>query len=195
MKKYNKAALTFWTENKDVKHIIPPSSTTEFPEGWDVHSQLHNTIGKESVVELGCGYGRLAAAFAPDQYHGFDINPSAINQANERLPTHNFNLYEIGAELPNADWLLIYTVLLHVSDNDVKPMLTTITKNCNKIFLAEIMHRGPRRDPRPGKPPVFNREQEEYVQMGREIGFELTASIKKPWRGIQNRFSILTFER
>ena len=195
MKKYDKNVLKFWTENTDVKHIIPPSSTTEFPEGWDVHSYLRNIVGEENVVELGCGYGRIAAGFTSNQYRGFDVNPSAIAQAEEQLPEHNFSLYEIGTELPPTEWLLVYTVLLHVSDDDIVATIATITKNCDKVLIAEIMHRGPRQPPRPGKPPVFNREQEEYIQMFKNVGFKLTSSTKKPWRGISNRFSILTFEK
>jgi len=193
--KYNEQALQFWTQNKKVMHIIPPSSTSDFPEGWDVQTFLKTIIGDESVVEVGCGYGRLVDKFDPSQYKGVDINPSAVAMAQERHPEYQFSVYTLGDNLPTSDWLLLYTVLLHVSNDDIADFLGQITSNCSKVIISEIMYQSPGKPPRPGKPPVWNRTEETYVSLLGAVGFHLTSSVKNSWRDVENRITTLTFEK
>lgn len=198
MNNYNKQVLDFWQNNDKVEHIIPPNAERRgivFPEDWSVIETLHNTIGDHSVVEVGCGYGRLVKAFTPEQYTGFDINPHAVEKARKSNSDYNFNTYEPFQELPPSDWVLAYTVLLHVSDADILPMLETITRNCSKVFLAEIMVQVERKQPRPGKPPVFNRAPAIYENLFNRVGFHLVTHEKKGWYKNKKQIDIMTFER
>ena len=67
--------------------------------------------GTGTVVEFGCGDGRLAEFFDPQKYYGWDINPAAIDAARQGQPRHTF-----GYQPREADIALAYTVLLHVPD-------------------------------------------------------------------------------
>lgn len=193
--KYNKDAFEFWRKNKKVVHIIPPNSKTDFPEGWDVPTFLKHVVQDESIVEFGCGYGRLIDKFDPQQYKGFDLNPSAVAKAMKLHPNYNFFVYEIGDKLPPSAWVMAYTVLLHVSDDDIDDILDTITANCSKVIISEIMERRARRPLRAGKPPVWNREKEDYVALMKARGFHLTNTYSKAWRDVKDRLTILVFER
>lgn len=195
--KYDSTTYKFWTNNKRVNHIIPPDfevAGIKFPEGWDVLEMLKETIGDESVVEIGCGYGRLVGAFAPTQYKGFDINPHAIKKAKKDYPSYNFGVFDLKT-LPASIWVLLYTVLLHVSDNDIDMFLKTVTSKCSKIFLGEIMKETIRKLPKRGKPPVFNRTSANYVEIFKKFNFKPTLEEKKAWHNDPSKFNIMVLEK
>lgn len=53
----------------------------------------------DSVLDAGCGYGRLAECFDPEQYIGVDFSPDFIALAQKLYPTHVFIQADLG-ELP-----------------------------------------------------------------------------------------------
>jgi len=194
---YDKNTYAYWAKNKNVTNIIPQKFEKEgvqFPEGWDVLAKLKETMGYESVVEVGCGYGRLVDAFTPTQYKGFDINPYAIEKAKKRHPNYDFELFDLKT-LPASTWVLLYTVLLHVSDNDIDSFLETITSKCSKIFLAEIMKETVRKPPKPGKPPVFNRTSDSYIKIFHKFNFRVILEQKKAWYIDPTKFTIMVLEK
>lgn len=119
----------FWKQN-GLRHITPRNM--ENPEGWDVWSYLGELVGPRSVMEVGCGRGRLARAFSPDQYLGVDINEKALKKARQDNPGYQFAL-----EQSHADVALLYTVLLHISDE----RLPEFKIDADEIIVAEIMGR------------------------------------------------------
>lgn len=140
----------FW-RREGLRHLTPAGK--ENPEGWDVWSFLGD-LAVGSVVEIGCGTGRLCRAFPPDRYLGTDINPAALARAAEAHPDYSFELYAG----QSGDTALLYTVLLHIRDEDLPGFVSKI--RADRVILAEVMGRKWRRK---GNPPVFNREPEEYV--------------------------------
>src|SRR5690606_9750276 len=60
-----------------------------------------------------------------------------------------------------ADTWLAWTVLLHVPDDEL-PALLARTASYGRVVIGEVMGRRWRR---PGDPPVFNREADEYVEL------------------------------
>lgn len=116
-----------------------------------------------TVCEIGCGAGRVASLFTPDIYIGTDINPVAIAQAKERLPSHDFRVVQFDDPYPKADIGLFYTVLLHIPDEFVQE---TINK-CNVfryVVVFESMDRSLRK-------LDFQRSKEDYVNLFRTAGF------------------------
>lgn len=190
----------FWiSEGKD--HIIPATGT-EFPEGFDVGEVLRRFIEPgQSVIEFGCGVGRIARFFEPAQYLGIDINPGAVAAARARNPRHQHRIWDIGYALPRTDTVLIYTVLLHVSDDAIASILKTVVDSADIVIIAEIMDSRWRRE---GNPPVFNRDTEEYCRLMNELGYYLASHEKhayarydtEPWNvGRDSRISFLKFVR
>lgn len=143
----------YWENNKTLEHITPAG--IEWPEADLPESLLRACKG--SVFEFGCGYGRLAQLFTPKQYTGYDINPAALAEARRRLPEHQF-----GAEWAGADTFIAYTVFLHIPDDEIRGVIEQAKANYDRIVIGEIMGRQWRR---PGNPPVFNRDLQEYADL------------------------------
>jgi len=149
----NQSPAEYWQNNKQLEHITPPGE--EFPEIGLRDALLQACIG--NVFEFGCGYGRLAQFFSHQRYTGYDINRHAIEKARHNLPKHIF-----GNEWVDADTFLAYTVLLHIPDNEIEFVLNHAKRKYSRIVIGEMMGREWRR---PGNPPVFNRDQQDYVDL------------------------------
>jgi len=160
-------------------HHIKPEIGKEYPEGFDVEEWLRAAIGSDyPLLEIGCGVGRIAKLFKPHEYIGVDINPTAIASAKASLPEHDLRLIDDGMEYPRSSAALLYTVLLHVSDKEVKRLLRNVSKSTDTIIIAELMDRRWRRD---GNPPVFCRDAEDYILMMQRLGYALSYASKKPY--------------
>jgi SAM-dependent methyltransferase len=167
----------------------------EFPEGWDVRDYLVEVIGGETVNEVGCGPGRLAGKFNPGLYHGWDICPGALEAAREACPGYTFREYELSRGLIPSTWVLFYTVLLHVHDDDILEFLKETTARCKKVLIGEILGREWRRPF--GSPPAFNREEGKYIELMADAGFEHARTDTRPYKRYGNgvEVSFLVFSR
>ena len=201
---WRSAEEAFWI-TQGVDHIIPEVGTP-FPEGFDVGAVLHRMLGAESsVLEFGCGVGRIAGLFEAERYFGVDINPNAVAAARRRNPQHTIRLWDKGQVLPSCGALLIYTVLLHISDKELKPLLSAklggLLLGQPVVVLAELMDSRWRRG---GDPPVFNRDPETYIALMAEEGYEFVSFEKhayvrydkEPWNvGRDSRITFLKFAK
>lgn len=176
-------SAAFW-QREGLKYITPAGKDN--PEGWDVWSFLRE-LAVGSVLEIGCGTGRLCRAFDPGQYVGVDINEDALDIARSRNAGYTFEQYAG----QSADTALLYTVLLHVSDEDLPALIEDI--HADRVIVAEVMGRKWRR---PGNPPVFNREAKEYINAFEAAGFEYAAMHVKPYAHYPGAvITFLVFER
>lgn len=145
-------AARFWRTNTSLRDITP--SGERFPEVGLFDALDAACTGV--VFEFGCGPGRLAPAFDPSLYAGYDINPTAIQVARRSYPEHTFS-----DQWAPGDTFLAWTVMLHIPDDEIQALIDK-AKAYPRVVIAEVMGRKWRR---PGDPPVFNREAEEYEQM------------------------------
>jgi SAM-dependent methyltransferase len=188
MHNYNKKIIKFWL-NDNLNNITPKK--IRYPEGWDVCERLNKLYGREKVVEVGCGYGRLAPAFDPENYIGFDINTRCIESAVQLNPDYTFKSYKLGTDLPKSSLVLFYTVLLHVDDNDILPFLKITTLNTNKVLIAEILGKHWR-----GWEYAFNREESDYQELLNQCGFEQSSKLEFDYQYYENtKISFLLFEK
>ena len=70
-----------------LRNIVPPNHG-EHPEGWDpttVVREIVAPLNASRVLDFGCGYGRLSAAFDRDAYIGIDLSPQHVTTATQRL--------------------------------------------------------------------------------------------------------------
>jgi SAM-dependent methyltransferase len=163
------SAAEFWASQNGVRHITPQGKPN--PEGAWLGQYLSDVASHGRVLEFGCGPGRISCGFDPESYIGVDINPRAIEYARERNPAHRFEV--VGDELPDADVCLFHTVLMHIPDEDLVPLLKRI--RAPVIYVSEMLGRHRRRE---GDPPVFNREIEDYEDAFGAIGYGLI-SVKR----------------
>ena len=185
----------FWKNNSLAN--IKPNTGEEFPEGWDVVEFFKNFRTVEQygeVTEIGCGYGRLCKAFDSEYYVGLDISEDALDLARKLNPNYEFEIIpeeRLDRPFPHSRTKLLYTVLLHQSDEDISETIKKLCETTRRIIVAEICGRKWRRK---GNPPVFNREVEEYVHMFNEHGKHSFNIINKPYkRYAETDISIMVF--
>lgn len=74
-----------------------------------------------SVLDLGCGYGRIAGPFLENgwSYTGIDVSPDALKQAREQHPDGKFSQHDLLAWQPERryDMVLALYVLVHFVDD------------------------------------------------------------------------------
>jgi len=176
MKKlYNEKVLNFWRE-KGENFLFPNSNQAirneSIREAKFSRKFFREMVNGGSVIEMGCGNGRIAEAFISKQYKGYDVNPTVISEAKKLFPNFSFNLYTPFDTIPSSDWVIVHTVLLHVSDEDIDEFLDVITSNSRNVIISEIMSREFRGD-EDSVPPVFNRDKDEYIKMMLDRNFLL----------------------
>ena len=87
----------------------------------------NSSIGPDSrVIDVGCGPGTNATAFAPRGYVGADLSPEYIASARDRYPEHQFEVWDITKPAPNLgsfNVALINSVFHHLSDEETVAVL------------------------------------------------------------------------
>lgn len=166
----------YWT-TAGLDHIVP-EGFGEFPEGFDVKGVLKDLvdeIGYKSVLDYGCGFGRLCESFDPQKYLGVDLNVQAIEEAKKRYSGYRFE--PLGSHPVSTDICLSYSVFLHMTDSEINQALKKMW--CKWVIVAEILGREWRRD---GLPPVYNRDLSDYVHLFRSHDLVMHKHIQKPYK-------------
>lgn len=157
----------FWEEN-GLANIIPFREGAEFPDGPEPLDALVHMVGGDSVLEFGCGRGRLAPLFDERAYHGVDISQKSLDVAGKACPAHKFSRIEAYGALPHADVAFAYTVLHHIPDETVELAVERLCEAAPRVIIAEVM------DPRfrhENMPPCLNRSRSEYAEMFSWFGY------------------------
>ena len=177
-------SVTYWRSPEGLRHITP--GRQEWPEGRDFPHWLAAKM-PWPVLELGCGTGRLAEGWVPGSYIGVDVSPYALKLAHEGWPDHDFRLIAEHEDPPAAEAAFAHTVLLHVPDAELPAAARRLAAAAPVVFVSEIMGRKWRRA---GKPPVFNREPEEYVDAFEAAGM----CADRHWELPYARYGGVTFD-
>jgi len=88
----------------------------------------------DRVLDVGCGYGRLASRLQNADYVGIDISPKYVDYANRHFG--NFGQFICGditkdseiEHLGKFDVVTIIGVLHHLSDNDCRTLLSSVKR-------------------------------------------------------------------
>lgn len=74
--------------------------------------EISEIVGNDSVLELGCGAGRMAPCFNPDKYLGIDINSRDIDYARVNHPEYKFEVADlVKYDIGDYDWVFTWTTL------------------------------------------------------------------------------------
>lgn len=173
----------YWTSD-DMNNVIPLNHG-QTPEGFDpkeILRKLTEEISFDSVLDFGCGYGRISQTFPAEKYTGIDLNPNALKKARENNPGYKYEETFVNAQsYPVSDLTYAYTVFLHLDDETLENILSKLSNTTGKYFIiAEIL----------GKewanmgqsiPPTYCREKEEYESLMKKQGFELIKEMDLPY--------------
>ena len=169
--------VEFW-QNDGLRNIVPPSSA--MPAGYDEAAflkRLRPALEADTVVEIGCGYGRLASAFPSTHYVGLDVNAKAIQEARKNLPEYSFEVIDFDGPYPRADLYLAYTVFLHIDDKHIVDIARALSNACRKLLIVEILDPNFRQVP--STVPNFVRSRTDYERMF--FAFDLEFEIRRSY--------------
>jgi len=115
-----------WWIQDGLQNIIPQGYGV-YAEGWDFCHEvqqflLKHRLENQSVLDLGCGIGRLTPGFNSEKYIGVDLNPNAIQEARKLNPHYTFQEVDVNSEYPLADITFAYTVFNHLDADTIKSM-------------------------------------------------------------------------
>lgn len=140
--------LGFWKERiiKAVKEHYSVYITSE--NDWKRINEAHKVIIEkeikqgESVLDAGCGYGRMSVYF--DNYHGIDFSPDFIEKAKGKYPDKTFsveNLKALSFKDKSFDWGIMVSIKRMVQDNlgelEWKKMEKEMKRVCKKVLILE----------------------------------------------------------
>ena len=171
----------FWIDD-NLQNIARENS--EVQGDWEIIpylTELQKELGCKTVVDYGCGWGRLAPAFNPSTYLGVDLNPHAIKSAQRRYPKFKNKFVEINidSKCHRADMYLAFTVFLHLDDDTLSDILKRMHRGCRRyLVIVETLGREWRNET--GDLPRFNRDLEDYVELVEEAGFQFYKQDAKP---------------
>ena len=117
----------FWI--KDRLSNLRPAGLSDFQGGWHPGETINNIrikhgLQNSSILDFGCGAGRLSYSFDPRNYTGVDLNPHAIERALEANPGYRFREVDIDtSDYPFHSLLLAYTVFNHLDPDTIHTTL------------------------------------------------------------------------
>lgn len=139
--------------------------------------------GPKSVLDLGCGYGRIAAAFLQGGYDyvGVDVSPAAVAQAQEREPEGQFVVGDLRTWTTDNRFgvvSLLYVLVHFVEDSDWRDMVVRAldwVAPAGGLLLAdnfadETIHPAPH---------VVLRPMSSYVELLATRGFEFDLDFRE----------------
>lgn len=115
----------------------------------------------KTVVDYGCGVGKLSNLFNHNKYQGIDISDKMVEIAREHHPDYSFSQIQ---ELPKATIYFTANVLQHNPDNFIKNWRPP----AKELYLYEIIGEGK------DKPHLFHRSIADYEVL-------LGLKCKKSW--------------
>lgn len=197
----------FWVE-RGLEFITP--NNKRFPEfssfrrdngsrtsiGFNPVDLLRGTFFDKRVLDFGCGYGRLCKSVSPGDYLGLDINPSAIDQAILINPNYGFLCAKDFSEVVgiwNFDYLLFYTVLLHLSNDAIRELILSADNILPKrILIVEIIREN--RDLAGIGSPGYGHTVSDYLSLF--SGYYLQGISELPYPHYQDKnISFITLEK
>jgi SAM-dependent methyltransferase len=183
--------LSFWKNNSKLTNIYPPRNKIigEYCELPEVFNILTDLTKDQTVLEFGCGYGRLAHLFEDNLYIGVDINKYAIDKAKLNHPNKKFILIDDTFILPQVEVIFAYSVFFHIPINYLIKIIEKISISNSKLIIAEIMDG----KSKPNKmPPLIFRGVEKYIEICKIYGFNHHKIITTQYEK-QNPKKITTF--
>ncbi len=176
----------FWEKNW--QNFLTPKGE-RWPEGFDVLDWLRSFfIDYSSIVEYGCGDGRLSPAFPHDRYLGIDFNKNVIEAARKNNPKHK---YVTGNKIAwNPEAVLFYTVLLHNPDEEIERIIEESQLLGSDIVIAEVIKKEREQG---GRLPVFGHSVRDYERLFYK--WELRNVVRIPYKWyLDTNISILQFK-
>lgn len=102
-------------------------------------------LGKAAVLDLGCGYGRVANAFLSNgyAYTGYDVSPEAVEAARRNNPGATFEVVDLNSWTAAGTFEVVcalYVFVHFVDDGDWRKIVTNSVKSVGengRLLIAD----------------------------------------------------------
>src|SRR5262249_12870333 len=131
---------TFWDQ-------LTPSIHEQWGRGqgdFEVLSRIVTDHGVRSVLDIGCGSGRLFPLFRQLEINkilGVDISAKALAIAERDypgVPTRCVSLQELSLANDEFDLIVSNRVLQHIAPAEIRPVMAKLAKISSMIYLNEL---------------------------------------------------------
>jgi 2-polyprenyl-3-methyl-5-hydroxy-6-metoxy-1,4-benzoquinol methylase len=128
---------------QDFIHVGYAHQRAILESAWSTHGKASVAPGSTRVLELACGGGSLAEAFAPEEYVGVDASLERITAARRDHPRHQFEARDVTS--PNlddaiacAEFVFCHGLLHHISDAECQELIARVDRLVRKpaTFIA-----------------------------------------------------------
>ena len=136
--------ITWWDDER-MRWYEDASSYSHFHA--QMAAEIENLVTREeSILELGCGLGHIAAILSSDGYTitATDAESKAVNAAAERSGKSIFRVLDASENLPPSDVLLMI-YFGRIAEND---SLDRLMMHCRKLIYILSDHKGQNTDRR-----------------------------------------------
>jgi SAM-dependent methyltransferase len=135
-----KRVATFWDQ-------FAPSIHERWGRGqedFELLSRIVTDYGARSILDIGCGSGRLFSLFRQLQIHkvlGIDISAKALAVAKRDypgVPTQCVRLQELSLPEGEFDLIVSNRVLQHIAPEEIRSVMAKLGKISRLIYLNEL---------------------------------------------------------
>lgn len=140
MTTYNPTA--YWTERGKNYYKLQKEHTRAGRLQQKALTDYLKTIQFDSVLEIGCGYGRItqliAEQFKPRTYHAIDLSQHQIAKARERIPCgvwFDVSTIQEFKAVRKYDLVLACEVLLHVTPVEIEAVMDKMVQLSNRHIV------------------------------------------------------------
>jgi SAM-dependent methyltransferase len=106
--------------------------------------EMRDLLGRDSVLDVGCGNGRFCTVCDPSGYLGIDISPISVATATRIHPEYSFEVMDAVTDLPGRtfDTVLTWTVLEHIPHGEISGLLSRLAAVCRRMVVVEPLPDG-----------------------------------------------------
>jgi SAM-dependent methyltransferase len=153
-----------WVGPSAAQFVTPKGD--RWPEGQsDLAIRVERIVSEQpgTILDFGCGDGRLAHLFPFNRYIGWDQNPDLVRMAAKANPLYPFATSTDGG-LPEYSASLACMVFNHVPDADIAEWIETLCSGDRPLYLIEVLDPAYRLMPNPTQ-GNFHRSAETYDRL------------------------------
>jgi len=137
--KYSKYNPEEYWENRAVLWSLQADDNYSLPKkDENVIKKWIKELEFETVLDIGCGNGRMVEWFKDKQYVGVDISKKLIDISKERFPEQDFRVQKV-EELGNErfDLVFSYTTLEHITEDTWEDAVKALKKCGRQALIIE----------------------------------------------------------
>jgi SAM-dependent methyltransferase len=130
---------------------------------------------EKTILDYGCGEGRFAKHFNPENYRGMDIIPEVLQAARDKNPGYIFQLIENGPQGYFESGMLI-TVFQCIPFEDKARIARMMRERCKGLLMISSDNEK--------STNAYHQTEEQLITLMADCGWKLFISYESVWREV-----------